>query len=192
MLHHIYRDIFGGWYGAAVTEMFDLFAYWFDGYMVGETGIMRSHVHQDAHYIQSFIAYILINDGLSPAPYFKADTFFYAHQPYTGDVTFPGCRPLRNLGDMITDSKGGFSYLRTLPQRECYSTFAHGDANLQENFLIDDRGNIWVIDFYLSSPRNRVLRDLVKTYACIMYYGVCISTDAMFSRAGVCHQRHVE
>ena len=78
---------------------------------------------------------------------------------------------------LLFERPDGVSYLKTLPPVRLYSSFAHGssalklaaltravvgDANLQ-NFLLDSRGNVWVIDFLFTEPRNHVLRDICKS-----------------------------
>jgi len=181
VIDEIYGEIFGGWYAAAHTEMFDLFSYYFDGYAMSH-GDPVSMVHQEPTYLKQFISYALAKKGSEPAPHFKNDLDFYGYPPYDRETfQFPQCAPLTNLG-LLFEKPSGMPYLRTLPPRRLYSTFAHGDANLQ-NFLIDDRNNVWVIDFFFTEPRNHVLRDLSKTWSCVMYIGAEITSDAQFAQA---------
>lgn len=181
MIDTIYDQIFGAWYGASTTEMFDLFSYYFDGFSMSH-GEPVSMVHQEPTYLKTFISYVLAKKGTDPAQHFKKDTDFYSYPPYMDETfAFPKCAPISNLG-ILFEKSTGIPYLRTLPPRRLYSTFAHGDANLQ-NFLIDARGNVWVIDFFFTEPRNHVLRDISKMWSCVMYLATEIHTDDQFAQA---------
>jgi protein-tyrosine phosphatase/nicotinamidase-related amidase len=48
-----------------------------------------------------------------------------------------------------------------------YTSLVHGDLNAA-NILMDDRGNVWVIDFYHSGP-GHVLKDLAKLENDLLY-----------------------
>jgi hypothetical protein len=184
MLDEVYGEIFGVWYASASSEQFSLFSYFFDGFFLSHGAEPVSMVHQEPLYLKGFISYVLAKNGTDDAPHFRKDRDFYSYPPFTEETfQFPGASgpPLTNLG-LLFERKSGMPYLRTLPPRRLYSTFAHGDANLQ-NFLIDSRNNIWVIDFFFTEPRQHVLRDMSKTFSCVMYIAATLRSDAQFAQA---------
>lgn len=45
------------------------------------------------------------------------------------------------------------------------------------------RGNVWIVDFYYTESRNHCLRDLARTWCCLMYLSTEINNDAQFAQA---------
>ena len=58
-----------------------------------------------------------------------------------------------------------------------YVSFVHGDLNAA-NILVDDRGNVWVIDFFHSGP-GHVLKDLAKLENDLLYILTPVDDDQL-------------
>jgi hypothetical protein len=182
-LEEIYSEIFSVWSNSAHTELFDLFAYYFDGYSVANcTNLRLSYVHQDPAYLKSFINYCLNSPGTAPARHYKLDPLFYTYKPCNSlRISLPGVQnfSVLNLG-LLFSPNSAVNYLRSLPPQRLYSSFSHGDANLA-NFLLDGRNNVWVIDYSFTAPGHHTLRDISKTFTNIMYTAAEINNDSQFN-----------
>lgn len=127
----------------------------------------------------------MASPGLAKAPFFLRTPGFFDHDPFTSPTVrfedVPGSLEILNLG-LLLENPDGIPYLRSMRPFQCYSSFAHGDANLQ-NFLVDHHSNVWVIDFLYTRPRQHILRDISKTMACIMFMATRIESDKQLGEA---------
>ena len=100
------------------------------------------------------------------------------HDPSDPLLEFPGglrvSNPCRFYDEFLADP--------SLPDNEFhYVSYVHGDLNAA-NILIDARRNVWVIDFFHTSP-GHVLKDLAKLENDILFILTPVATDDELSEA---------
>ena len=138
---------------------------------------------QDPDEVRGVITMLLETNGSDPSPFFLHDPDWakYMARPFGGDsIRFAGCPPIPNLGNLLADPEA-IPSLRRAPG-QYYVAYAHGDANLQ-NFLVDKNFNVWVIDFMFTRPDNHVLRDISKTWSCVMFVATTLNNESELQQA---------